>query len=166
MANVCFWQIVLRNSQNDVRPISRKWTKEAAIADRSGFQPVTEVACKSAQECSPQMISRSPRVRSGKFVFSDAKKLLQQYLPIGDIAPKLRGFKKRCPKAGSFRPRQFQCPARSDECASESWQRVMLLPALRVASISRFQAAQPHSERHRRSELSSERCSCCRRARP
>ena len=114
----------------------------------------------------PQMISRSPRVRSGKFVFSDAKKLLQQYLPIGDVAPKLRGFKKRCPKAGSFRPRQFQCPARSDECASESWQRVMLLPALRVASISRFQAGQPHSERHRRSELSSERCSCCRRARP
>jgi hypothetical protein len=45
--------VVLRNSQNDVRPISRKWTKEAAIADRSGFQPVTEVACKSAQECSP-----------------------------------------------------------------------------------------------------------------
>jgi hypothetical protein len=79
--------VVLRNSQNDVRPISRKWTKEAAIADRGGFQPVTEVA-------------RSPRVRSGKFVFSDAKKLLQQYLPIGDIAPKLRGFKKRCPKAG------------------------------------------------------------------
>jgi len=45
--------VVLRNSQNNVRPISHKWTKQAAIAGQSGFQPVTEVACKSAQECSP-----------------------------------------------------------------------------------------------------------------
>jgi hypothetical protein len=30
------------------------------------------------------MIIRSPRVRPGKFVFSDAKRLLQQYLPTAD----------------------------------------------------------------------------------
>jgi hypothetical protein len=60
------------------------------------------------------------------------------FVPIGDIAPKLSGFKKSCPKADSFRPRQFQCPGRSDECASESRQGVMLLPALRVASIKRL----------------------------
>src|ERR1700730_542349 len=34
----------------------------------------------------PQSIVRSPRVRPGKFVFSDAKRLLQQYLPATDIA--------------------------------------------------------------------------------
>jgi len=32
----------------------------------------------------PQMIIRSPRVRPGKPVFSDAKRLLQQYLPLPD----------------------------------------------------------------------------------
>ena len=32
----------------------------------------------------PQMIIRSPRVRPGKFLFSDAKRLLQQYLPLPD----------------------------------------------------------------------------------
>jgi hypothetical protein len=31
------------------------------------------------------LIIRSPRVRPGKFVFSDAKRLLQQYLPLGDM---------------------------------------------------------------------------------
>src|SRR6478736_10357149 len=33
----------------------------------------------------PHLIIRSPRVRPGKFVFSDAKRLLQQYLPEADI---------------------------------------------------------------------------------
>src|SRR6476620_1184502 len=33
----------------------------------------------------PQMIIRSPRVRPGKFVFGEAKRVLQQYLPTADI---------------------------------------------------------------------------------
>src|SRR6267154_5475145 len=34
----------------------------------------------------PQMIIRSPHVAPGKFAIGDAKRLLQQYLPIADIA--------------------------------------------------------------------------------
>src|SRR6476646_11163027 len=34
----------------------------------------------------PHLIIRSPRVRPGKFVFSDAKRLLQQYLPTTEVA--------------------------------------------------------------------------------
>jgi hypothetical protein len=33
------------------------------------------------------MIVRSPRVRPGKFVFGEAKRVLQHYLPKGDITP-------------------------------------------------------------------------------
>jgi hypothetical protein len=33
----------------------------------------------------PQIIVPSPRVRPGKFVLSDAKRLFQQYLPKADI---------------------------------------------------------------------------------
>ena len=32
------------------------------------------------------MFTRKPRLQLGKIVISSAKKLLQQYLPIGDIA--------------------------------------------------------------------------------
>jgi hypothetical protein len=39
------WQIVLQNSQNAVRSISRKLTKRAAIADRCRLQAIAEVAC-------------------------------------------------------------------------------------------------------------------------
>jgi hypothetical protein len=35
-------QILLQNSQNAVRSISRKWTKRAAIADRCRLQAITE----------------------------------------------------------------------------------------------------------------------------
>ena len=74
--------MLLQNSQNAVRSISRKWTKRAAIADRYCLQAVTEVACEFiADYVVPQMIIRSPRVRPGKFVLVDAKRLLQQYLP-------------------------------------------------------------------------------------
>ena len=39
-------QIVLQNSQNAVRPIFRKQTKRAEIAERNSLQAVTEVACE------------------------------------------------------------------------------------------------------------------------
>ena len=74
--------IVLQNSQNAVRSISRKLTKRAAIADRCRLKAIAEVACEFiADYVVPQMIILSPRARPGKFVFSDAKRLLQQYLP-------------------------------------------------------------------------------------
>jgi hypothetical protein len=38
----------------------------------------------------PQITVRSPRVRPGKFVFSDAKRLLQQNLPTTDILTTFR----------------------------------------------------------------------------
>jgi hypothetical protein len=40
------WQIVLQNSQNAVRSISRRLTKGAAIADRCRLQAIAEVACQ------------------------------------------------------------------------------------------------------------------------
>jgi len=52
-----FVPILLQNSQNAVRSISRKWTKRAAIADRCRRQAVTEVACEFiADYVVPQMI--------------------------------------------------------------------------------------------------------------
>ena len=72
--------IVLQNSQNAVGSISRKSTKQTAIAERCSLQAITEVARESPLDnLVPQMIIRSPRVRPGKPVFSDAKRLLQQY---------------------------------------------------------------------------------------
>jgi hypothetical protein len=74
------WQIVLQNSQNAVRSISRKLTKRAAIADRCRLQAIAEVACQFiADYVVPQMFIRSPRVRPGNLVLVDAKRLLQQY---------------------------------------------------------------------------------------
>ena len=79
------WQIVLQNSQNAVLPISRKQTKRAEIAEQYSLQAVTEVACELWQDnVVPQMIIRSPNVRSGEFAIGDAKRLLQQYLPEAD----------------------------------------------------------------------------------
>jgi hypothetical protein len=46
VAHVCLWQIVLQKSQNAVRPISRKSTKRAEIAERYSLHVVTEVACE------------------------------------------------------------------------------------------------------------------------
>src|SRR5216683_1071894 len=42
----------------------------------------------------PQMIIRSPRVRPGKFAFGEAKRLLQHYLPLGDIAQIIRSLRR------------------------------------------------------------------------
>jgi hypothetical protein len=87
LSKVRFAPIVLQNSQNAVRSISRKLTKRAAIADRCRLKAIAEVACEFiADYVVPQMIIRSPRVRPGKFVLVDAKRLLQQYLPGTDIA--------------------------------------------------------------------------------
>jgi hypothetical protein len=70
-----------------MRSISRKLTKRAAITDRYRLQAVTEVACEFiANYVVPQMIIRSPRLRPGKFVLVDAKRLLQQYPPEADFA--------------------------------------------------------------------------------
>src|SRR6266853_1462878 len=44
-----------------------------------------------------QMIIRSPRVRPGKFVFGDAKRLLQQYLPTADSSTAANGIVIRSP---------------------------------------------------------------------
>jgi len=80
IASVRLWQIVLQNSQNAVLPISRKQTKRAEIAEQYSLQAVTEVACELWQDnVVPQMIIRSPNVRSGEFAIGDAKRLLQQY---------------------------------------------------------------------------------------
>jgi hypothetical protein len=70
---------MLQNSRNAVRSISRKWTKRAAIANRCRRQGITEVAGEFiAEHVVPQMIIRSPRIRTGKFVPMQ-KRLLQQY---------------------------------------------------------------------------------------
>ena len=59
--------IVLQNSQNSVGSISRKSTKQTAIAERCSLQAITEVARESPLDnLVPQMIIRSPRVRPGK----------------------------------------------------------------------------------------------------
>jgi hypothetical protein len=66
--------------------VSRKLTKRAAIAGRCRLQAVTEIACEFiADYVVPQMFIRSPRVRSGKFVLVDAKRLLQQNPPNPDV---------------------------------------------------------------------------------
>src|ERR1700681_3833383 len=66
-----------------MQSISRKLTNEPQIADRCRLQAVTEVACEFiADYVVPQMIIRSPRVRPGKFVLVNTKRLLQQYLPM------------------------------------------------------------------------------------
>jgi hypothetical protein len=87
LANVRFAPILLQNSQNALRSISRKLTKRAAIADRCRLQAIAEVACEFiADYVVPQMIIRSPRLRPGKFVLVDAKRRLRQYLPQPEIA--------------------------------------------------------------------------------
>src|ERR1700680_4431048 len=40
----------------------------------------------SRNDVVPQMIIRSPRVRPGKFLFSDAKRLLQRYRHLGTLS--------------------------------------------------------------------------------
>jgi hypothetical protein len=70
--------IVLQNFQNGLRSISRELTKRAAIADRSRLQAIAEVACQFiADYVVPQIIIQSPRIRPGKLVLVDAKRLLQ-----------------------------------------------------------------------------------------
>src|ERR1700676_149132 len=65
-----------------MRSIPRKVTNEPQTADRCRIQAVTEVACEFiADYVVPQMIIRSPRVRPGKFVLVNTKRLLQQYPP-------------------------------------------------------------------------------------
>jgi hypothetical protein len=79
------WQILLQNSQNALRSISRKLTKRAAIADRCRLQAIAEVACEFiADYVVPQMIIRSPRVQPGKLLLVDTKRLLQHYPPEAD----------------------------------------------------------------------------------
>jgi hypothetical protein len=69
-----------------VGSISRKWIKQTSIAERCSLQAITEVAREFiADNVVPQMIICSPRVRPGKFVFSDAKRLLQQYRHLTEI---------------------------------------------------------------------------------
>jgi hypothetical protein len=81
------WQIVLQNSQNALRSISRKLTKRAAIADRCRLQAIAEVACEFiADSVVPQMIIRSPRVQPGKLLLVDTKRLLQHYRHLTDVA--------------------------------------------------------------------------------
>jgi hypothetical protein len=64
----------------------RKLTKRAAIADRCRLQAIAEVACQFiADYVVPQMIIRSPRLRPGKLVLVDSKRLLQQYRRKADI---------------------------------------------------------------------------------
>jgi hypothetical protein len=73
---------VLQNSQNAVRPIFREKTKQATITDRCALKRANEVAVGSSPiDVAPRMIIRPLRLRAGKFVFSDAKRLLQHYLP-------------------------------------------------------------------------------------
>jgi hypothetical protein len=80
--------ILLQNSQNAMRSISRKLTKRAAIADRCSLQAIAEVACEFiADYVVPQMIIRSPRVHPGTLVLVDTKRLLQQYLPGPEFSP-------------------------------------------------------------------------------
>jgi hypothetical protein len=56
------------------------------MLDRRRLQGITEVACEFiADYVVPQMIVRSPRVRPGKFVLVDAKRLLQQYRHLTDV---------------------------------------------------------------------------------
>src|ERR1700738_5196906 len=72
--------IVLQNSQNALRSISRKLTKRAAIADRCRLQAIAEAACEFiADYVVPQMIIRSQRVQPGKLLLVDTKRLLQHY---------------------------------------------------------------------------------------
>src|ERR1700726_3821478 len=71
-----------------MRSITRKLTNEPQMADRCRLQAGTEVVCEFiADYVVPQMIIRSPRVRPGKFVLVDAKRLLQQYRHSTDMAP-------------------------------------------------------------------------------
>ena len=80
--HVRFVPILLQNSQNALRSISRKLTKRAAIADRCRLQAIAEVACEFiADYVVPQMIIRSPRVQPGKLLLVDTKRLLQHYRP-------------------------------------------------------------------------------------
>src|SRR3984893_5924989 len=67
---------------------SPQMDKRAANRRPMSLQAVTEVACEFiADYVVPQMIIRSPRVRPGKFVLVDAKRLLQKYRHSTDMAP-------------------------------------------------------------------------------
>jgi hypothetical protein len=48
--NVRSWQIVLQNSQNDVRPNFRKTSKQAATVDRCSLKRATEVGSEFVTE--------------------------------------------------------------------------------------------------------------------
>jgi hypothetical protein len=73
------------------------------MLDRRRLQGITEVACEFiADYVVPQMIVRSPRVRPGKFVLVDAKRLLQQYRHLTDV--------DNVRMSASRQERPFACP--------------------------------------------------------
>ena len=78
--------MVLQNSQNACGqfPANRPIEPQSPTDVASMLLPMSLMS-SSLDNVVPQMIVRSPHVRPRKFVFSDAKRLLQQYLPIGGI---------------------------------------------------------------------------------
>ena len=103
---------MLQNSQNAGRLIFREKTKQATIADQCSLKPVTGIAREfDARGVVPHIIIRSPHPRLGKFVFSDPKRLLQQYPPREQTSPRPAGQVRKVPRLmqrGSF----FRFPRR------------------------------------------------------
>src|ERR1700680_4018802 len=80
--------------------------------------PMSRVS-SSLDDVVPQMIIRSPRVRPGKFLFSDAKRLLQHNLGKADIAV-ARAQVRKLP----FSDIAFLFKHR-EHCAARLWLRVL-----------------------------------------
>lgn len=75
-----------KSPQTVSRLISRQKTNHAMIVRRCAARPVTKVTGEFiALRCLPPHILRSPCLRLGEFVFSDAKRLFRQHRSSTDL---------------------------------------------------------------------------------
>ena len=93
---------ILLNSQKAVQLISRNLTKRAAISNRclSGPSPKSR---DSSQDNVVKSLSFAART-AGKFVLVGAKRVLQQYLPVGDVCPAAQSALEKLAQAALRHP--------------------------------------------------------------
>src|SRR5258708_9214133 len=71
-------------------PATRRTNGRPAICVASIALPKSPVNSSSGDEV-PNIFTRKSRLQRGEFLITSAKRLLQQYLPLADIANTLRG---------------------------------------------------------------------------
>jgi hypothetical protein len=104
-AHVRNGSMLSKKSQTALRLIFRRKTNHATIVRRYAPRPVTEVTGEFiALLCLPHTFIRSPRLRLGEFVFSDAKRLFRQHRSNSEVGPLERQVHSTQQQTSSDRP--------------------------------------------------------------